>query len=145
MGNLKQFGLLAVVAFPIFIKLRCTRRLRLAAIAHIYPILLYIARYSCLLARTTRVGVTVERSVFDPMVVADSTTRNTLSRQAHYLKMIHLIRLLLLYTGTYWPPLLLPLWFRSQLHVNFHCRCSLRCRPFKVQHTRYVIVPHMAK
>jgi hypothetical protein len=60
---------------------------------------------------------------------ADSTTRNTLSRKAHYLKTIHLIRLLLLYTGTYWPPLLLPLWFRSQLHVNFHCRCSLRCRP----------------
>ena len=61
---------------------------------------------------------------------ADSTTGNTLSWQAHDLKMMHLIRLLILSTGTYWSPLLLPLWLRSQLPVNFHCRCSLRCRPF---------------
>jgi len=38
------------------------RRLRLAAIAHIYPVLSYIARYSCLLARTTLGPVTYEVS-----------------------------------------------------------------------------------
>ena len=34
------------------------RRLRLAAMAHVYSILPYIVRHSCLLARTTHVGVT---------------------------------------------------------------------------------------
>jgi len=35
------------------------RRLRLAVISHIYLILPYIVHHSCLLARTTRVGVTI--------------------------------------------------------------------------------------
>jgi hypothetical protein len=41
------------------LKFLCSRRLRLAAIAHTYPILLHVACYSCLLARTIRVGVAV--------------------------------------------------------------------------------------
>jgi hypothetical protein len=45
------------------LKFLYSRRLRLAAIAHTYPILLDIACYSCLLARTTRVGVTMVFSI----------------------------------------------------------------------------------
>jgi hypothetical protein len=48
LGNLEDLQLQVDIA----------RRLRLAAIAHIYPILPFIVRYSCSLPRTTRVGVT---------------------------------------------------------------------------------------
>ena len=57
------------------LKFLYSRRLRLAATAHTYPILLYIACYSCLLARTTRVGVTI--LLAEPLGDSSSITRTT--------------------------------------------------------------------
>ena len=45
-------------SWEIQVEVDVARRLQLAAIAHIYPVLPFIVRYSCLLARMTRVGVT---------------------------------------------------------------------------------------
>jgi hypothetical protein len=57
-----------------------SRRLRLAAIAHIYPILPYITCCSYLLARTTRVGVTILQA--EPLGDLSSITRHHAIRDA---------------------------------------------------------------
>jgi hypothetical protein len=60
------------------LKFLYSRRLRLAAIAHTYPILLHIACNSCLLARTTRVGVT-DLFWATLMLIFDSADRQRMS------------------------------------------------------------------